>query len=311
MLAAAQNQLHQGHPLRRLAILFGTLLAGFCVCVFLAGSVLIAPAPASIPDTALRLPHETVEFRGPSGNVVHGWFVPAASDARGTIVLMHGVRANRLSMVGRAEILHRAGYAVVLFDFQAHGESPGDHITMGWLESGDARAAVAYARSRAPGQFVGAIGVSLGGAAALLGAEPLAVDALVLEAVYPDIEAATANRLSMRFGGPGRVLAPLLLLQLKPRLGIGPSDLTPISALSRVHVPVLIIAGGADRHTTPADSARLFAATPEPKQLWMIPGAAHVDFAAYAGQAYEARVLSFFASVSRSPGSRSDSPASL
>jgi fermentation-respiration switch protein FrsA (DUF1100 family) len=298
--------------MRRWVILFGTLLAGFCACVFLAGSVLIAPAPAPIPDAALPLPHETVEFRGPSGNVLRGWFVPAASDARGTIVLMHGVRANRLSMVGRAEMLHRAGFAVLLFDFQAHGESPGDHITMGWLESGDARAAVAYARSRTPGQFVGAIGVSLGGAAALLGQEPLAVDALVLEAVYPEIEAATANRLSMRFGGVGRLLAPLLLLQLKPRLGIGPSDLSPISAISRVHVPVLIIAGGTDRHTTPADSARLFAAAPpELKQLWMIPGAAHVDFEAYAGQAYEERVLSFFASVIRSPGSRSDTPASL
>lgn len=297
--------------MRRWVILFGTLLAGFCAGVFLAGSVLIAPAPAPIPDTALPLPHETIEFRGPSGNVLHGWFVPAASDAHGTIVLVHGVRANRLSMVGRAEMLHRAGYAVLLFDFQAHGESRGDHITMGWLESGDARAAVAYARSRAPGQFVAAIGVSLGGAAALLGEEPLAVDALVLEAVYPDIEAATANRLGMRFGGAGRLLAPLLLLQLKPRLGISSSDLAPLSAISRIHVPVLIIAGGVDRHTTPADSARLFAAAPEPKQLWMIPGAAHVDFEAYAGQAYEERVLSFFAAVIRSPGSRSGIPASL
>jgi uncharacterized protein len=296
-MLAARNPLFQGHHLRRLAILFGTLFAGFCVCVFLAGSVLIAPAPALIPETALRLPHEAVEFRGRSGNVLHGWFVPASSDARGTIVLMHGVRANRLSMVGRAGMLHRAGYAVLLFDFQAHGASPGDHITMGWLESGDARAAVAYARSRAPGQFVGAIGASLGGAAALLGAEPLAVDALVLEAVYPDIATATANRLSMRFGGLG-LLAPLLLLQLEPRLGISPSDLSPVSAISRVHVPVLIIAGGADRHTTPADSARLFAAAPEPKQLWMIPGAAHVDFEAYAGQAYAERVVSFFASAS-------------
>ena len=298
--------------MRRWAILFGTLLAGFCVCVFLAGSLLIAPAPASIPDTSLRLPHETVEFRGPSGNVVHGWFVPPASEARGTIVLMHGVRASRLSMVGRAEMLHRAGYAVLLFDFQAHGASPGNHITMGWAESGDARAAVAYARSRGPGQFVGAIGVSLGGAAALLGEEPLAVDALVLEAVYPDIEAATANRLSMRFGGLGRWLAPLLLLQLKPRLGISPSDLTPVSAISRVHVPVLIIAGDADRHTTPADSTRLFAAAQEPKQLWIIPGAAHVDFEARAGQAYAERVVSFFAAAAiRSPGSRSDTHASL
>jgi fermentation-respiration switch protein FrsA (DUF1100 family) len=204
-------------------------------------------------------------------------------------------------MVGRAEMLHRAGYGVLLFDFQAHGESPGRHITMGYLESGDARAAVAYARARAPGRFIGVIGVSLGGAAALLGAEPLPVDAVVLEAVYPDIEAATANRLSIRIGWLGRLLSPLLLVQLGPRLGIGAADLAPIAAISRVRAPILVIAGGADRHTTPEDSARLFEAAREPKQLWTIPGAAHVDFAEYARQAYAERVLSFFA-LAAQPG---------
>jgi uncharacterized protein len=191
---------------RRLTIIFTVLLAAFCGCVFVAGSVLLAPARASIPEAGLPLPHEKVEFRGASGNVLHGWYVPA-SNAIGTIVLMHGVRTNRLSMVGRAQILQRAGYSVLLFDFQAHGESPGSHITMGYLESADARAAVDYVRSRAPGQFIGAIGVSLGGAAALLGADPLPVDALVLEAVYPDIEAATANRLSIRLGKLGPLVA--------------------------------------------------------------------------------------------------------
>jgi len=61
-----------------------------------------------------------------------------------------------------------------------------------------------------------------------------------------------------------------------------------------VTAPLLIIAGGADRHTTPEDSARLFEAAPKPKQFWMIPGAAHVDLEVYARQAYAQRVLSFF-----------------
>jgi alpha/beta superfamily hydrolase len=52
---------------------------------------------------------------------------------------MHGVRANRLSMVERARFLSYAGYSVLLFDFQGHGESTGQHITFGYLESKDAR----------------------------------------------------------------------------------------------------------------------------------------------------------------------------
>jgi uncharacterized protein len=278
----------------RLTILCCTLLALFCGSVLIVGAVLVAPAPATIPESSLTLPHEQVEFAGASGGLLRGWYIPAQSDSPGTVVLMHGVRSNRLSMVGRAEMLHRAGYSVLLFDFQAHGESEGRRITLGHLESGDARAAVAYARSRAPGRFVGAIGVSLGGAAALLGNNPLPVDALVLEAVYPDIEAGVENRLRIRFGSFGRFLSPLLLLQLRPRLGIGPEDLAPIAAISRVQAPLLIIGGAVDRHTTSEDTARLFAAAPQPKQLWVIGDAAHVDFEAFAGELYAERVLSFF-----------------
>ena len=82
--------------------------------------------------------------------------------------MMHGVRANRMSMVERARILHASGFSVLLFDFQAHGESPGKRITFGYLEALDAEAAVAFVRQRLPGERIGAVGTSLGGAAALL-----------------------------------------------------------------------------------------------------------------------------------------------
>ena len=90
--------------------------------------------------------------------------------------------------------------SVLLFDFRAHGESTGDRITFGALESVDARAALDFLRTELPAERIGAIGVSLGGAAALLGREPLPVDALVLEAVYPAIDVAIVG------GGITRVM---------------------------------------------------------------------------------------------------------
>jgi fermentation-respiration switch protein FrsA (DUF1100 family) len=263
---------------------------------FVVATPLIEPAPAVISDAALDLPHEAVSFASDSGSQIKGWFVPAQKPV-GVVVLMHGVRANRLSMVGRTKFLHKAGYQVLLFDFQAHGESPGKHITMGFLESRDAQAAVSFARGRAGEGFIGAIGISLGGAAALLGEKPLPVDALVLEAVYPDIGSAVRNRLRIRFGDRGVLLAPLLLLQLWPRLGLGPSDLSPVNAIAQASAPVLMIVGGADRHTTLPDSLRLYGAAPQPKSMWIVPNAAHVDFDQVAGPEYEKHVLSFFSDV--------------
>ena len=206
---------------------------------------------------------------------------------------MHGSHETRRAMIGQARFLHRHGYAVLLFDFHAYGESDGARTTFGYGEAADAAAAVALLRTLAPGERVAAVGFSLGGAAALLGPQPLAVDALVLEAVYPDIRDAVANRLRLCFGALGPWLAPLLTAQVEPRFGVRLDQLRPIDAIARVRVPLLLIAGTDDERATLADSQRLFAAAPEPKEFWAVPGAAHVNFQHFAPAEYEARLLAF------------------
>ena len=76
-------------------------------------------------------------------------------------------------MLGRARMLNAQGFAVLLFDFQAHGESPGRYLTFGYLELRDARAAFDFMRQRLPGEHIGVVGMSLGGAAAILSEKPL------------------------------------------------------------------------------------------------------------------------------------------
>lgn len=68
-----------------------------------------------------------------------------------------------------------------------------------------------------------------------------------------------ADRLRIRLGPLGPPLAPLLLAQLAPRLGISPSALRPIDRISRVRCSVFVISGAEDRHTTPAQTRALFA----------------------------------------------------
>ena len=245
----------------------------------------VGPPPRDLPARA-------VEFRSGTGDLLRGWFVPGAPPGGG-VVLLHGSHETRRAMIGRARFLNRRGYAVLLFDFHAYGESEGARTSFGYGESRDAAAAVASLRSLVPDGPIAAVGFSLGGAACLLGDEPLAVDALVLEAVYTDIEDAVANRLRMRFGSVGPLLAPLLTGQLGWRWGIDAARLRPIDAIGRLRVPVFVIAGADDPRATIEDSRRLFAAAPQPKELWEVPGAAHVNFQRFAPQEYERRVLEF------------------
>jgi len=207
---------------------------------------------------------------------------------------MHGVRANRLSMLGRARFLSRAGYSVLLFDFQAHGESHGQHITFGFLESKDASAAVSFLQAQAPNERIAIIGSSMGGAAAILATPPLPVKAMVLEMVYPTLDQAVADRLTIRLGSWSGVFTPLLTWQLKPRLGVSSSALRPIDNISRISAPKLFIAGTLDQHTRIDESRQLFSAASEPKELWEVSGAKHEDIYSFAKEEYERRILSFF-----------------
>jgi alpha-beta hydrolase superfamily lysophospholipase len=180
------------------------------------------------------MPIEVVAIESASGSRLSGWYIAGQAHA-GAVLLMHGVRANRLEMVERARLLHREGLSVLLFDFQAHGESAGRNITFGYLESRDARAAFDYLRQKVPGEHVGAIGVSLGGAAAILAS--LDADAMVLEAVYASFDQAVENRLTMRIGKIGRLLAPMLTWQVEWRLGFDPRLLQPAARIARLHTP--------------------------------------------------------------------------
>lgn len=253
----------------------------------------LRPSPRAIGTPPPDLEARTVEFSGADGHRLRGWLAPGRG--AGGVVLVHGVRESRRAMLGRAGFLHRAGYAVLLFDLSAHGESDGEQTGFGAAEAADVRAAVEVLRAAVPGEKIAAIGFSLGAAACVLGAAPLPVDALVLEAPYADIDTAIGNRLRLRFGTAGPWLTPLLTAQLWARRHIPMGELRPVDAIRRAHVPVLVIAGSDDPRSTPADVLRVFAAANEPKELWIVPGAGHTDFHRAAPQEYERRVLAFLA----------------
>jgi len=84
-----------------------------------------------------------------------------------------------------------------------------------------------------------------------------------------------------------------------PVIGVAPGALRPIDRIGGVGVPVLVVAGTEDDRTTMRESRALFARAAEPKSFWAVPGARHVDFAAYAPDEYRDVVLGFLVGVLR------------
>lgn len=277
---------------RRLAVGACALLVALAGASFVLASRLSEPSLYAIGPSPRWLAAPSVSFPSESGSTIRGWLARGVP-GRGVVLLLPGLRGDRTSMLGRARMLRDAGIGSLLIDFQGTGESPGAAITFGWLERHDVAAAVAFLRRELPGERIGIVGCSLGGAATLLATPPLRVDAIVLEGVYPAIDEAVANRLRVRFGPLGGLLVPCLTLQLPLRLGVSTRELRPIDHVGSVGCPVLVAAGTLDDRTTQRETEALFAAASEPKELWLVPGAGHQDLLRYAGGEYQSRVLEF------------------
>jgi fermentation-respiration switch protein FrsA (DUF1100 family) len=270
-------------------------LAILVVAVFAYVRFELRPRPERLDAGATGLPVEAVVIASESGSRLAGWYLRGSGS--GAVLLLHGAKSNRLVQIERIRRLHEAGYSVLAIDFQAHGESPGDRITFGARESLDARAALAWLRARNPGERVAVLGISMGGAAILIG-DPIRADAVVLESAFPDLAAGLTRRLWDSIGPPARIIAPLLFLAMRAA-GTDPWKLRPVDGIGRLHVPIFVMSGAEDRKVSLAESRTLFDAANPPKSFWAVPDAGHIDLAAAGGEAYWQKLLPFLDSALR------------
>lgn len=82
-------------------------------------------------------------------------------------MLLHGISACKEVELQRAKLLADAGYASLLLDLRAHGQSEGEYCTFGYHEKNDLRAVADTLGSDSRRRPMAIWGASLGGAVAL------------------------------------------------------------------------------------------------------------------------------------------------
>jgi uncharacterized protein len=255
------------------------------------------PAIAAAPA-----PAEEFFLTTPDGMKIMATYRPGKKPHSPGILILHGIYNSRQQVSENAAWLAARGFAVLTIDFRGHGQSSDAMHTYGLDESIDAQTAFDWLKQRQSGAPVGIIGISLGGAASLLGAKgPVDADALVLQAVFPDIRRAIYNRIQAHLPGTAFGLEPLLSYQALPRFGVWPDRLSPIKALALFKHPVLIIGGEDDRYTPPEETREMFDAAAGPKKILFMAGMNHPQVAAAKSEDYRQTILAFFTSALGAP----------
>lgn len=237
------------------------------------GAPEIEPLPLASPRSI-----EELRLTASDGLEVGAWLF--AADAPGpSIVMTHGWRGSRSTLVGRASALCESGAAVLALSLRAHGDSQGVDYDFGVDAWRDVVAGVAEMERRRPGRPIVLVGFSYGASASAFAASELGarIDGCVLDSLFADVASALHHRCEL-FLPPVidaiawtalRTCAPLSL----PRL----AEMDAVAACRRIppSTRVLLLRGGRDRRVLAHETAALASALRGPVETLVFDDADH------------------------------------
>ena len=246
------------------------------------------------PD-ALHLAYRDVYINTSDQVRLHGWFLPAAGAAEGTVLFLHGNAENITTHIGSVFWLPASNFNVLLIDYRGYGESSGDATLKGMFIDIDAALEYLVSRSEPDSGNLVVLGQSLGGALAVYAVTHSRfreqIRALVIDSAFSSYRGITREKMAaVWFTWP---------FQWVPWLTI-PNQYDPVESIADVSpIPVLIVHGENDRIIPVHHAYELFEAARFPKTLWTVPGAGHIQ--AFRSDAGRERLVSFLRSSLQSP----------
>lgn len=252
--------------------------------------------PLTFEPWELGLPFEEVSFPGRQGTIV-GWYLPARNGC--TLICCHGVHDNAAQWVHQVARLHaRSGYGALMFDFAGHGRSEGALVTFGIREQEDIATALAYLRARGDVDMerIGIMGYSLGAISAVLfAARHPRIRALVIESGFADLLRDISVLFRRYTGMPSFPFAQLVVFWAERIASARLSQIRPARVIGRISPGAVLIISDLkdDVADEPYDGEQLFLAAKQPKRLWQVQDAGHVQAFATRPEEWVERVGAF------------------
>jgi pimeloyl-ACP methyl ester carboxylesterase len=239
----------------------------------------------------LDIPHEDMSFQTADGLRLAGWHVPSQNGA--TIILIHAYYGSRSQTLLMAQMLHRRGYGLLLYDQRASGESQGSLRSLGQRDIPDVALAVSWLEARAPGDKIGLVGCSMGGAIGLAAAarDPR-IDAVVADAPSP----LSFDEARPKVGASNWLVSLPVYTLYYSFISLANGTFTPYTTVGAIPDlaprPLLFISTGAGDEIERVRA--YFNLARGPRSHWNIPASSHCAGPVTHPVEYEQRLADFF-----------------
>lgn len=237
-------------------------------------------------------------IKADDGTRLHAYYIAARRPTAKTAVIVHGYTDNaiRMFMIGYL-YNHNLNFNVLLPDLRDTGKSGGDYIQMGWLDRLDVMQWMHVANQIYGDSTQMAVhGISMGAATTMMLSgmpQPRFVKCFIEDCGYTSVWNEFSYQLKEEFGLPAFPLmyATSLLCQLK--YGWNFKEASALKQVAKCYLPMLFIHGSADTYVPTWMVYELYDTKPVPKELWIVPNAAHAMSYKDDTKEYTAKVRQF------------------
>lgn len=236
-----------------------------------------------------------VIIKSPFGYSLVGYFLPADRKTANTVIFCHGVTLSHICSIKYAQMFHRRGWNVFLYDHRRHGGSEGNLTSYGYYEKHDLKAMVDYLRTKINrNAVIGLHGESMGAATILqYGGMNDNVDFYIADCSYSSFWGQLSHVLKTRYHLPVFPFLYLTDLFVRIRGKFRLRAICPLEDVKKIKHPVLFIHGDEDTYVPTQMSVDMFEAKKGFKQIYLAAGATHAQSMKVDPDKYENTVFSF------------------
>lgn len=259
--------------------------------------------PRSVITDAPSFPYDTVTLKTAKGISIDAWYSKADSAAKGTVILFHGITANKGMMLTEAAEFRYLGYNVLLVDFRGHGNSGGQTTTIGVREAEEVKIAYDYIASRGESSIF-CWGTSMGAVAVARAIDLYALkfSGVMLEMPFGSLQSHLEGRArTLGFGGfPEKPFGFFVSFWMGVERGFNGLKLRTASYAKKISCPVLLQWGTADNYVQKWEVDQIYASIPSAsKKMVVYEGAGHVSLLQFDTAKWRTETEAFLSAHSR------------
>jgi len=248
------------------------------------------------PDFArYGLKGENFTWRTDDSLLMSGYRIKGADPVKGTVVALHGYRSNKNKYLPVASHFVRAGYDFIAVDLRGHNMSEGDYTGFSYKEKYDMENLLDYLHGQ--GWLRGNLilyGHSIGAATALETAvRRKEIKALVLESLFADFRDILPNYIAYYTGISPDTIPGGAEDLIFSSVNIPVDSIRPVDRADSLHIPVLLIHGGADKKVPLKHAKLIYSRLHAPKKLIVIDSATHNTLWEKGGKNYFSDIIRF------------------